>query len=137
MHINNLFTLALAASTSISVSAIAIAGSSISSDTMLADEFTNSVTCGQKNPAINMVIEDYCNRDDLTVGTPFARGGINHNGIKVNVIGPNCPANSKWIPHKWCTAQFHHLCANVAGPEGQGWMRFGANQCQTWTIQKI
>jgi len=135
MHFSSSFlALALAAS-STSVSASAIPGNRVSSDVMLAMDYPNAATCGQKNPAINMAIQAYCRRDNLVVGTPFARGGMRHNGIKVKIVGNNCPADSRWIPGNYCDAQFHYLCANMAGPNGQGWMRFGANNCQTWVIQ--
>ena len=137
MQLLNLLPLALAATTL--VSATPIAGNTVSSSLMVTLDYENGVTCGQKNPAINTAIQAYCKgpgNNDLTVGTTFSRAGMVHDGMQVLVTGPNCPANSRWVPENYCNAQFHYLCANIAGPKGQGEMHFGANGCQTWTIRE-
>ncbi|TKA83897.1 hypothetical protein B0A55_00096 [Friedmanniomyces simplex] len=112
---------------------------------MLAADYQNGVTCGAKNPAVNMAIDNFCNRENaqhqvtnnLTIGLPWARNGVLHDGFKVNIVGPTCPANSRWVPAKYCNAQFHYLCANAGGPMGAGTMEFGAGSCQEWRISRV
>lgn len=133
MHFTLLTTLALAASYA---TATAIAG--VSSNVMVAEDWNDSVTCGQKNPSVNMVIQNFCDHNNaLTVGTAWARNGVVHDGYKVSITGPNCAADSKWIPMKYCNAQFEYMCANVGNAKGVATSHFGKNQCQTWKIEHV
>lgn len=133
MHFTTIFsTLALVASTT----ATAIAVSPPNSNDLVTDDYANSVKCGQKNPAINMAIQGYCahNPSGLEIGAPFTRGGMIHDGWKVGITGPTCPVSSKWVPAKYCEAQFHYICA-VGGVDGHGWTHYGEKGCQIWSIE--
>jgi len=133
--------LALAAITS----AFRIPANAVSSDLMLQFDYQYSVTCGQKNPAVNTLIDGFCNRKDirgqlannLTIGHPWARNGLRYGDYKVHITGPTCPADSKYIPAKYCNAQLHYLCAVSGGDKGMGAMNFGLNGCQSWQLQNL
>ncbi|KAK3659462.1 hypothetical protein LTR56_001352 [Elasticomyces elasticus] len=113
--------MALAATTTTLTNAIVIG--TIGPNILLANDYSNGVACGQKNPAVNMAIMGLCNREksptdhslanNLTIGHPWPRNGVVHNGWK-----------------------FHSVCAN-GGPKGAGLGHFGANGCQEWRIFKI
>ncbi|KAK5124319.1 hypothetical protein LTR85_002022 [Meristemomyces frigidus] len=94
-----LAVLALAAS---NTHAIVVGPPKINSDSMVTNDFYYSTLCGAKNPAVNMASQAFCSHTPTgpTVGTPFARGGLIHDNMKVNIVGPQCPANSKWVPAK-------------------------------------
>ncbi|KAK3667533.1 hypothetical protein LTR22_001711 [Elasticomyces elasticus] len=136
--------MALAATTTTLTNAIVIG--TIGPNILLANDYSNGVACGQKNPAVNMAIMGLCNREksptdhslanNLTIGHPWPRNGVVHNGWKVSIHGPKCPGDSRWVPVEFCNAQFHSVCAN-GGPKGAGLGHFGANGCQEWRIFKI
>ncbi|KAK1091357.1 hypothetical protein LTR48_006466 [Friedmanniomyces endolithicus] len=116
-------------------------------DNLLVQDWANGVACGQKNPAVNMDIMGFCNREvgsnnhasanNLTVGHPWARNGVQHDGWKVSITGPICPGNSKLVPSNYCNAQMHFLCANVGGPKGAGTGYFGAGGCHESKIERV
>ncbi|TKA40089.1 hypothetical protein B0A54_08877 [Friedmanniomyces endolithicus] len=138
-------TLLLALAATLSASAIPGFTTILPPSALLAADYPNAVHCGQKNPAVNMAIDNFCNRvnshgqvaNNLTIGTPWARNGVTHDGFRVSITGPTCPGNSRWVPAEYCNAQFHYLCAVRGGPMGAGEMEFGASGCQEWKIERL
>lgn len=131
MQITSLLTtLALAAS----ASAIAIAIPGVSPDLQLAQDSTYALACGQRNPAVNKAISNFCTHNIVVDST--ANSAVRQYrgpGVQLNIDGPACPSNSVWVPGQFCQAQFHYICAMGDGSGmGKGW--YGTNGCQTWTI---
>ncbi|KAK0946427.1 hypothetical protein LTR29_002189 [Friedmanniomyces endolithicus] len=115
-------TLLLALAATLNASAIPGFTTILPPSALLAADYPNAVHCGQKNPAVNMAIDNFCNRENghgqlannLTIGTPWARNGVTHDGFR-----------------------FHYLCAVRGGPMGAGEMEFGASGCQEWKIEQL
>ena len=105
---------------------------------MVANNYDSAVKCAAKNPQMNTLISSYCGHNSgsgLTIGGPFTRQGLLYDGYRALITGPNCPADNKFVPFKYCMAQFQYMCANVGGPKGaEATMHFGKNGCQTWKL---
>lgn len=110
-----------------------------------ASDFENAVKCGQRFPRINQAIEIFCNKadgdgpsNDIKVPSQYAGRGVGTIGMKGNKlhikIDGNC-SPPQWVPHQWCLAQFHDLCANTRDPRGWNWRAYGRNGCQKFKIQ--
>lgn len=109
-----------------------------------ATDFQNAIKCGKNFSKVNQAIEKFCSKknkngkiaNDLVVPSKYANEGvttwgIQGNGIKVKISGNCTPA--QWIPHKWCMAQFHALCAElVVGC--LNFEKYGKGGCQTFEI---
>ncbi|KAK4550185.1 hypothetical protein LTR36_003152 [Oleoguttula mirabilis] len=144
MQLTTILLTALALVATPFATATAIGPAGYSSTTMVTNDFALSTTCGAKNPAVNLAIQAYCSSTSmgaraaggLAIGSPFARAGMIHDGYKVSIVGPKCPANSKWVPAKYCAAQFHYMCA-YGGAKGAAVTTFGNAGCQIWTIAPV
>lgn len=111
-----------------------------------ASDFQNAVKCGKRFPRINQAIEIFCNKqapggkltNDLTVPSKYASGGVGTTSLKNSkilvAIKGNC-SPAQWIPHNWCLAQFHDLCANTKNRHGFVSRNFGNNRCQQFVIE--
>ncbi|KAK3115161.1 hypothetical protein LTR53_005760 [Teratosphaeriaceae sp. CCFEE 6253] len=118
-----------------------------SPDHLLANDYTNAVTCGQKNAAVNMAIMGFCNRsvgpgnptlaNNLTVGHHWATGGVTHDGWRVKILDKGCPSDSRWVAAPYCNAQLHYLCAELGDARGAGVAYWGAGGCQKWRIEHV
>lgn len=130
-------------------------GASRAADKMVAADTTNERICERKNPHINTLVRLFCEGPQngrknlfhwkhpvpktnagLTFGKPdpsWTNRFPALHGMRLQIDAGLCPPDRKYLPSKYCYAQFHHMCA-TGGPRGGKEMRFGHNGCQRWRI---
>ncbi|KAI7231455.1 hypothetical protein KC330_g6409 [Hortaea werneckii] len=123
-------------------------GASRAADQMVATDANNERICERKNPHINTLVRKRHNlrtwrttkvaktNTGLTLGKPDPSWNNRFPalyGMRIQIDAGECPKDKKYLPSKYCYAQFHHMCA-TGGPKGGKEMRFGHNGCQRWRI---
>ncbi|KAI6905766.1 hypothetical protein KC318_g5707 [Hortaea werneckii] len=155
MKLLALLTTSLLSLTTLTTAVTVNPGASRAADKMVAADANNERICERKNPHINTLVRHFCegaqNRHNLrtwrttkvaktnpglTLGKPDPSWNNRFPalyGMRIQIDAGKCPKDKKYLPSKYCYAQFHHMCA-TGGPKGGKEMRFGHNGCQRWRI---